>query len=931
MTTWLERVRAALAPKGYDVERVLASGGMGTVFLARQRALDRLVAVKIIRPELYTAQAAERFRQEAQTLASFSHPNIVPIHDADEAEGMPYYVMDFLVGETVADGLVRGPLPPARALKLGRDLLDALEAAHRRGVVHRDVKPANVFLVGERAVLVDFGIAKRQATAGRGADDALPVTQPGTVIGTLDYMPPEQAAGDEVTERTDLYAAGMVIYEAFTGRHWFEAQREGSHRVWQGVPGHVARVLRLALERDPADRWPDAASFRHALWRTRVWRYRRNTIGVAVGCTLAGMAIVVLWTAPPTTVRLEVGAASSIPGLAPWLADSVACGLARDLDRYPALSADCGSGFARYFHRASHLAVDIEQSGGGVRLRVASALPGLDTIDVRGRAEQWPVLIADLADRVFGSMLGTPKLLDRSLPAAVLPKTQPGLLAFRRAERLFAEARWAEARGAYAAATAIDSTCWLCYLRHAEVGRWLDLEDDPRDNHYLAHVDAFPLPYQRLIRAQQLPLAARLDSLDGLTRRWRDFLFGQFRRGDELLHRGPLVGRSRREALAPFEDVLKFQPAFGPALEHLAWVHIVEGDSARATAALAGRERLGNPSDPPSFATLALVELAYAWRFLPSAEAARRTDGLVRQAKRVGVTQLDAGARYLGAFGVPQGELVFAERLLHEPGFERSASLARVLALVALGRPDTAIALARRLARRSPELAIFAEELHAATLLFDADSARLAAELPSVRARLADEFERPGPADRRRRAAWMVAVLDRVRSPRADPPPSGRLADEQPPPILAGLLEADALARRGAYGAALASTDGLAGVPAARTEDPFFRAVLHLSRAEWYERAGQLANGHAELIWHENSDVFRYPTGDPQAAEVDWAFAPLAEWRLARLVERSPGSSEEACRAYRTVARLWADGEPRYRARADTAAQRLAALRCEAA
>src|SRR5207249_192931 len=88
--------------------------------------------------------------------------------------------------------------------------------------------------------------------------------------------------------------------------------------------------------RDPADRWPDAASFRHALWRTRVWRYRRNTIGVAVGCTLAGMAIVVLWTAPPTTVRLEVGAASSIPGLAPWLADSVACGLARDLDRYPA-------------------------------------------------------------------------------------------------------------------------------------------------------------------------------------------------------------------------------------------------------------------------------------------------------------------------------------------------------------------------------------------------------------------------------------------------------------------------------------------------------------------------------------------------------------------------------------------------------------------
>src|SRR2546428_11880971 len=105
MTTWLERVRAALAPKGYDVERVLASGGMGTVFLARQRALDRLGAVKIIRPELYTAQAAERLPQEAQTLPSLSPPNIVPIHDAHEAEGVADYRMDFLLGETGAGGL----------------------------------------------------------------------------------------------------------------------------------------------------------------------------------------------------------------------------------------------------------------------------------------------------------------------------------------------------------------------------------------------------------------------------------------------------------------------------------------------------------------------------------------------------------------------------------------------------------------------------------------------------------------------------------------------------------------------------------------------------------------------------------------------------------------------------------------------------------
>src|SRR5207249_2562320 len=145
------------------------------------------------------------------------------------------------------------------------------------------------------------------------------------------------------------------------------------------------------------------------------------------------------------------------------------------------------------------------------------------------------------------------------------------------------------------------------------------------------------------------------------------------------------------------------------------------------------------------------VELAYAWRFLPPADAERRTDALIRLARAAGVVQLDAGARYLPAFGVPHGALAFAERLLHEPGFERSASIARVLALVGLGRPDTAVALARRLAGRFPDLAIFADELSAAMLVFDSDSARFAVELPAVRARLNGDVDQPGPADRRRR------------------------------------------------------------------------------------------------------------------------------------------------------------------------------------
>ncbi len=138
-------------------------------------------------------------------------------------------------------------------------------------------------------------------------------------------------------------------------------------------------------------------------------------------------------------------------------------------------------------------------------------------------------------------------------------------------------------------------------------------------------------------------------------------------------------------------------------------------------------------------------------------------------------------------------------------------------------------------------------------------------------------------------------------------------------------------AAQGRYAAALALSRALADVPAGETDDPFFRAVLHLSRAEWHERDGHPARAPAELAWAENSDLRGYPTDDPQPAEVDWAFAPLAAWRLAILTERSDGRREDACRAYRTVARAWSRGEPRYRARADSAASRLVALACPTA
>src|SRR2546422_10180591 len=204
MSSVLERLRAALAPE-YDVEREIASGGMGMVFLGRDMALECPVAIKVLRPELATAHAAERFLREARMLASLRHPHIVPVHHVGQAGEFFYYVMDFVDGETLADRLLRGPLRPPEALKLGRERRDALQGAHERLVVHRGIKPSNVFFVGGRALLGDFGLAKPvSGTSGGGGTPrrrapnagAAP-TPPPSVLGALGYMPPPQAAGGE--------------------------------------------------------------------------------------------------------------------------------------------------------------------------------------------------------------------------------------------------------------------------------------------------------------------------------------------------------------------------------------------------------------------------------------------------------------------------------------------------------------------------------------------------------------------------------------------------------------------------------------------------------------------------------------------------------------------------------------------------------------
>jgi dienelactone hydrolase len=294
-----ETLRAAFADR-YDIERELGHGGMATVYLARDRKHDRHVALKVLRPDLVSALGASRFLREIAIAAHLAHPHILTLIDSGEtaAGGFLYYVMPFAEGESLRERLARdGPLPLAEATRLLREVADALAYAHKQGVVHRDIKPDNVLLLGEHAVVVDFGIAKAVGQARH------PETMTGTgiSIGTPAYMAPEQAAGDpDVDLRADIYAVGVLAYEMIAGRPPFVGTPQSvlaSHitasappldGLRKSLPPALSRIVMRCLEKDPAARYQNADALLGDL--DRLARTVRGRSWVAA--TIVGIAAV---------------------------------------------------------------------------------------------------------------------------------------------------------------------------------------------------------------------------------------------------------------------------------------------------------------------------------------------------------------------------------------------------------------------------------------------------------------------------------------------------------------------------------------------------------------------------------------------------------------------------------------------------------------
>src|SRR6201993_4767798 len=262
----------------YEIPAPLGEGGMGEVYRARDTRLDRAVAIKILPAQVSNDPVRkQRFEREAKTISSLNHPHICTLHDVGSQDGISYLVMECVEGETLAKRLEKGPLPLEQVLKYGMQIADALDKAHRSGVVHRDLKPGNIMLTSTGAKLLDFGLARPTmpsaslATLTATAPQRSPLTQEGTIVGTFQYMSPEQVEGRELDARSDIFSLGAVLYEMVTGQRAFEGKSQLSvasailekepallSTLKPTFPRSLDHIIGRCPAKDPDDRWQTA-------------------------------------------------------------------------------------------------------------------------------------------------------------------------------------------------------------------------------------------------------------------------------------------------------------------------------------------------------------------------------------------------------------------------------------------------------------------------------------------------------------------------------------------------------------------------------------------------------------------------------------------------------------------------------------------------
>jgi serine/threonine-protein kinase len=611
----------------YELERVLGHGAMAVVYLARDLKHERLVAIKVLRPELAASLGGERFLREIQIAAPLQHPHILPLYDSGAGDGLMYYVMPYVEGESLRDRLNReGQLPLPDALRISREVAEALSYAHSHDVIHRDIKPENVMITGEHAVVADFGIARAVTAAAH-----QPLTETGLAIGTPAYMSPEQATGaTKLDGRSDVYALGCVLYEMLVGEPPFTgptaqaviARHVSEHApsvrvVREAVPEELEEVIDKTLAKTPADRFTSATQLAQTIGALETGEYKRvparirqrRRVGI-VGVALIVASIVALrliFPPEPTLERnrivvyplvvsgeyqgdrgggervaLAVGYALESTGLFRWTDGWSLLGVdAREDVR--TLSEDDARDLAR--EQAAGYFIDgrVVPRGDSVDIMLALHDVAADSVVLWSSAagvpgEDWHLgLLAlnELLPEITGERVGVGWLTDHATTAVAH---------FLQGEQEYRRSHFGLALDHYDRAVAIDSTLAIAALRGAQAASWI------REPDRAEALVAVTLAREPMLPAEQILFARGLESYftgaadtavwylrEALAHdpEWRDVWMAL---GEVYHHFLPNESPLDSLAEAAFATARQLDTAFTPPLYHLTEFAILGGD-----------------------------------------------------------------------------------------------------------------------------------------------------------------------------------------------------------------------------------------------------------------------------------------------------------------------------------------------------------------
>ncbi|MDQ3996440.1 MAG: protein kinase, partial [Gemmatimonadota bacterium] len=617
----------------YELQRELGGGGMSRLFLATDRSLRRPVVIKVLPPERTSAVSAVRFQREIELAAQLQHPHILPVHAAGARDGLLYYVMPYVPGESLRHRLIREHrVSLGDTLRIVCEVADALAYAHHLGVIHRDIKPENVLLAQGHALLADFGIARALAEvrSGPGADGRL--TDSGFAMGTPGYMAPEQVAGDRgVDGRADIYALGVVAYEMLAGAPPFSGPtaqavltahltRTPPEVRWvrDDVPRPIGEAIRTALEKDPELRFRTAADFRDALEAGGMDAGGDGGRGLAsrlLGRVLAGARRMRrLSRAPseaeaaapvisPTTVAVFPFAVRGSPRLS-YLGDGMVDLLSTRLDGAGELRSSDARAVLGMVAQQNARVLDpararriAERLGAGQfvlgtlleaggRLQVTASLydrSGTVTASATATAAEEGELF-DLVDTLAIQLLSTGSGDARTglaRLAATTTASLPALKAYLEGERHLRQGRYTLARESLHRAVDADSGFSLAWYRLSVAAEWLidrDLQDHAAEQ-ALRTSDRLPERERQLLQAfvAWRRGSPRAESLyRAIIGAYPNDVEAWIQLAEVLFHYGPLAGRSIADSREAWERVLAFEPEHLGALYHLARVASVE-------------------------------------------------------------------------------------------------------------------------------------------------------------------------------------------------------------------------------------------------------------------------------------------------------------------------------------------------------------------